>query len=64
MNQVWLPFSLAWAAKLIVLRYGGIRLYRESLPLIFGGVIGDYVAGGVTTLIGCFTGVSAYPINW
>jgi len=64
MNQVWMPFFLAWLAKVVVLRYGGMALYRRSLPFFYGVIVGDFVAGGLTTLVGCFTGISAYPINW
>jgi len=64
MNQVWLPFFIAWLAKIVVLRYGGMRLYRQSLPFFYGVIVGDFVAGGLTTVVGCFTGISAYPINW
>lgn len=64
MNQVWLPFFIAWLVKIVVLRYGGIRLYRQSLPFFYGVIVGDFVAGGLTTVVGCFTGISAYPINW
>lgn len=64
MNQVWLPFLLAWLIKTVVLRYGGIRLYRASLPLFYGLIMGDFLAGGLTTLIGCFTGINVYATNW
>jgi hypothetical protein len=64
MNQVWLPFFIAWLVKLIVLRYGGMRLYRQSLPFFYGVIVGDFLAGGLTTLLGCFTGINVYPINW
>ncbi len=64
MNQIWLPFFIAWVLKIIVLRYGGIRLYRQSLPFFHGVIVGDFLAGGLTTALGCFTGISAYPINW
>jgi len=64
MNQVWLPFFIAWITKVVVLRYGGIRLYRQSLPFFYGVIVGDFLAGGITTALGCFTGISAYPINW
>jgi hypothetical protein len=64
MNQVWLPFFLAWLIKLAILRYGGIRLYRQSLPFFYGVIIGDFLAGGITTVVGCFTGINVYPINW
>ncbi len=64
MNQVWLPFFLAWLIKSLVLRYGGMRLYRLSLPFFYGVIVGDFLAGGLTTLAGCFTGINVYPINW
>ncbi|HZP82802.1 MAG TPA: DUF6785 family protein, partial [Chthonomonadaceae bacterium] len=64
MNQIWLPFFLAWLLKVLVLRYGGMRLYRQSLPFFYGVIIGDFLAGGLTTLVGCFTGINVYPINW
>lgn len=64
MNQVWLPFFLAWLLKGSVLHFGGIHLYRQSLPFFYGVILGDFLAGGLTTLIGCFTGINVYPINW
>jgi hypothetical protein len=64
MNQVWLPFFIAWIVKVVVLRYGGMRLYKQSLPFFYGIILGDFLAGGLTTLIGCFTGINVYPINW
>ena len=64
MNQVWLPFFLAWLIKVVVLHYGGMRLYRQSLPFFYGLIVGDFLAGGLTTLVGCFTGINVYPINW
>ena len=64
MNQVWLPFFIAWIVKTFVLRYGGMRLYRQSLPFFYGLIVGDFVAGGLTTAIGCFSGINVYPTNW
>ena len=64
MNQLWLPFFLAWLFKTLVLRYGGLKLYRLSLPFCYGVIMGDFIAGGLTTAVGCFTGINAYPINW
>lgn len=64
MNQVWLPFFIAWLLKTLVLRYGGIRLYRQSLPFFYGLIMGDFIAGGLTTALGCFTGINVYATNW
>jgi len=64
MNQIWLPFLIAWLAKVLILRYGGLRLYRTGLPFFLGLILGDFLAGGLWTLIGCFTNLSIYPMNW
>jgi hypothetical protein len=64
MDQIWLPFALAWGAKVLTLRYGGLRLYRGLLPLFLGLILGDFLAGGLWTLVGCFTDLNIYPMNW
>ncbi len=64
MNQVWLPFFIAWGMKVLVLRYGGLQLYRRSLPFCYGLIAGDFIAGGLTTLIGCLSGINVYATNW
>jgi len=64
MQMVWLPFIIAWVLKWAVLRFGGMKLYRQSLPFFFGLILGDFLNGGFWTLVGCFTNISVYPINW
>jgi hypothetical protein len=34
-------FLIAWLAKSLVLRYGGLRLYRQTLPIAIGLIMGD-----------------------
>ncbi|HUU54731.1 MAG TPA: DUF6784 domain-containing protein [Armatimonadota bacterium] len=31
-NYYWVPFFLGWGCKLLVMRYGGLRLYRITIP--------------------------------
>lgn len=64
MQMVWLPFIIAWVIKWVILHFGGMKLYRQSLPFFFGLILGDFLNGGFWTLIGCLTGISVYPINW
>jgi hypothetical protein len=64
MASTWVPFLIAWLCKSLVLRYGGMRLYRRSLPFFLGLILGDFLNGGFWTLLGCFTQISIYPINW
>jgi hypothetical protein len=41
MKWNWMPFLVGWLAKTIVIRYGGLRLYRRSVPLAIGLIGGD-----------------------
>ncbi len=59
---LWCPFFVAWLCKLLILRYGGLRLYRRALPFFLGLVLGDYTAGAVWSLIGVFGNVPSYNI--
>jgi len=52
MNLLWMPMLIAWAIKLGILRYGGLRLFRQCLPFFLGLVLGEYVAGGASSLLG------------
>ncbi len=50
---------LAWAIKVVVLRYGGVVLYRKTRPFFLGLILGHYVAGGLWSAIDGFTGMTA-----
>lgn len=43
MNRHYLQFFLGWAAKSAVLRWGGLRLYRRTMPIAIGVILGDQV---------------------
>lgn len=52
MIYLWSAFFLAWLLKLIVLRYGGIRLNRQVSSLMVGFVLGDFSAKVLIGLTG------------
>jgi hypothetical protein len=54
MGTVWLPLMIAWAIKVSVVRYGGLRGYKRLLPFFMGLILGDFIAGGIANLIGTF----------
>jgi hypothetical protein len=60
MNLVWLPLFIAWVAKLVTLRYGGLRLYRQFLPFFLGLILGDATMGTLWSLIGILIGTPTY----
>jgi hypothetical protein len=47
LDYMWFPFLVAWTAKALVLRYGGMRLYRNSLPFFLGLILGDYIGPAI-----------------
>jgi len=42
---------IAWVVKASVLRWGGLRAYRASLPIVFGVIVGEAVCGAVVALV-------------
>jgi hypothetical protein len=46
------PFFIAWALKVLVSRYGGLRLYRATIPLAIGLIVGDLLNSSLWNIIG------------
>jgi len=42
-SRCWFGFFLGWAIKVLILRYGGSRLYRRAMPLFLGIIVGDVI---------------------
>lgn len=60
LDYMWFPFFLAWIAKGLTLRYGGIQQYRRLLPFFLGLILGDYVVPALWGLGGMMTGNQQY----
>jgi hypothetical protein len=60
MNLVWLPLMIAWLLKLLILRYGALRMYKRYEPLFLGLIIGEFVVGCLWSLIGIAFGIPTY----
>jgi hypothetical protein len=60
MNLVWMPLLIAWIIKGILLRYGGVRLYRAALPFFLGIILGQCIAGSLWHLAGMLLDVHPY----
>ncbi len=50
-----MPFFLGWAFKSIVIRYGGLKLYRATVPLAIGLIVGDMLNSGLWSVIALVT---------
>ena len=64
MDHLWFNMFLAWLIKVVVLRYGGVRLYRKTRPFFFGLILGQIATGGIFLIIDHFTGMTGNVIFW
>jgi hypothetical protein len=60
MYWLWCPFLIAWACKVIIIKYGGMKMYRKALPFFLGLVLGDYVISSLWALAGFLLRISIY----
>lgn len=63
MNTIWLPMVIAWAVKVTILRYGGLRVYRRTLAFFFGLILGDFLIGCFWPIIGWWLKVNTYSFT-
>jgi hypothetical protein len=49
------PFLLAWILKVLVSRYGGLRLYRKTIPLAVGLIVGDLLNSSLWNILSLAT---------
>ena len=45
---------VAWAAKSLIMRFGGIELYRKAAPFFIGLILGSSVGIGGASLVYAF----------
>lgn len=62
MDLIWMPMCVSWLMKKLILQYGGIRAYRNAMPLFIGLLLGDYVSGCVFSLIGVIYDIPMYRV--
>ena len=56
----WLHYFIAWAIKTLVLRYGGMDLYRRSIPFAIGVILGDILTQTVWSAGAVLLGAPVY----
>ncbi|MCL6474318.1 MAG: hypothetical protein K6U75_04600 [Firmicutes bacterium] len=60
MSAFFLPFLIAWTAKVLVQRFGGSKGYRRSLPFFVGVTLGDIVTQASWAIVGRVFDVPIY----
>ncbi|NKB71666.1 MAG: hypothetical protein GKR89_31715 [Candidatus Latescibacteria bacterium] len=56
MSWVWASIMLGWLLKVVILKYGGVPLYRSLRPFFLGLVLGQISCVGVWMVIDIITG--------
>lgn len=46
-TTLFFPLLVAWLLKTLVLKMGGLRLYRALIPFFLGLILGHYAVGGI-----------------
>lgn len=54
LSRLWVPLACSWLAKVIILRYGGLKTYKAAVPFFLGLIAGEFVVGMLATLLGFF----------
>ncbi|HGJ65940.1 TPA: hypothetical protein ENS27_11205 [bacterium] len=64
MQWLWASLMLSWLIKKNVLKYGGVKLYRQTIPLFIGLILGEFVIGSVWSLIGVILNIPTYAFKY
>jgi hypothetical protein len=62
MEYFWFPVFIAWLCKFVIIRYGGVSLYRSAIPFFLGLILGDYTIGSIWAIVGPLLGIPTYKI--
>lgn len=60
MSWLWFSILVGWLCKLVLLKYGGARLYRRMSFLFLGALLGQFVVGSSWTLLGALLNKEFY----
>ncbi len=60
MYNLWCCLFVVWVAKLIILRYGGLRAYQRAIPFFLGLALGDCIAGSIGSILSILLNTPVY----
>jgi hypothetical protein len=60
MYNLWSCFFVSFILKWMVLKFGGLRMYRRSVPLFLGLALGDLFLGSIWSIIGVALDTTIY----
>ena len=59
-NLIWFSFLVGWIIKWVILKYGGLKAYRNAVPFFLGLILGEYAIGCFWNLLGIMSGTRLY----
>jgi hypothetical protein len=60
MSWMWFSVMLSWMIKYILLRSGGLKVYRKGVPFFLGLMLGQFVIGSLWSLLGAIIDRAVY----
>jgi len=52
MSWMWFSVFISWLIKGSILKFSGLRTYRNAVPFFLGLILGQYIVGSLWTIIG------------
>lgn len=62
MVWVWSAICVGWIIKAVLLKFGGLRIYRKAAPFFVGVILGDFLIGTFWSLVGAIFGIPVYRV--
>lgn len=62
MDYFWFAFFVSWLIKMIIIRYGGMKLHNACVPFFLGLILGDFFIGSIWAIVGPLIHTQAYRI--
>jgi len=63
-DRLWFSIFLVWLLKTLILKYGGVRLFRQGRPFFLGLILGQYSAACFWFIIDFITGHTGNMVFW
>jgi hypothetical protein len=59
-DLIWFPLFIAMTAKWVVLRHGGVKAYRRSVPFFIGLILGEALMAGFWPIVSLILRCAVY----
>ncbi len=60
-SHLWLSIMIGWLAKVLILRFGGPKMYTNAKPFFLGLIVGESVAAGFWLVLGIALNAAGLP---